>query len=103
MSDAKTVEEHITAEYTRCASGAKNIFDSCVKGIGKPVLPQPWYWAWWPTYEPTCSQSYASTMHSCMETMLMRQERLLKAKMTFTQISPDGSSSIHVRVRPRVP
>ncbi len=92
MATKTAIEERIAADYDQCMAGAKTAFDFCK---AQPVVippPQPWYWAWWPA-PATCEQSYSSRKYSCMETMISRQERLLRAQAPITKISQVNNPS----------
>ncbi len=86
MATKTAIEERIAIDYDQCMAGAKSAFEFCKE---QPVVtppPQPWYWAWWPA-PATCAEKYSSRKSGCMETMISRQERLLRAQAPITKIS----------------
>ena len=96
----KSVESHIAADYDRCTKGAKAAFDFCKSQPVVQAPPQPWYWSWWPA-PATCEQKFSGRMTSCMETMISRQERLLRAQApitTITQTNNQDSSRSQTRI-----
>lgn len=89
---SSTVEAHITADYERCTKGAKAAYDFCKSQPVVQAPPQPWYWSWWPA-PATCGDKFSARVTSCMETMISRQERLLKAKAPVTKITQTNNQS----------
>lgn len=91
MQAKKTIEGHIAADYDRCTEGLAKTYELCVTKPVEPQPPQPWYWSWWPAPK-TCADAYSSGMNLCMETMMSRQERLLRAQAPFTQITQTNNN-----------